>query len=78
MDQKDVGTFGLLFYNSIFSLPLLLVSFIIAGEWTLVVDFEWRWQITGTFLLSSLMGFLLNLSIFLCTKVNSPLTTTVI
>eukprot|EP00124_Ichthyophonus_hoferi_P003998 Ihof_evm3s393 gene=Ihof_evmTU3s393 len=80
LDSKDLGTFGLMYYNSLFSLPILIVYFMFQGEWEGVRNFD-QWFNFGfltCFLCASMMGFVLNFSIFHCTKVNSALTTTVI
>jgi solute carrier family 35 len=80
LDAKTIGEYGLLYYNAIFTLiPMLLLIFQ-TGEIKKLDSFEntttfgfWLF-----FVISSLMGFLLNYSCLLCTKFNSPLTTTVI
>ncbi|CAF0875222.1 unnamed protein product [Adineta steineri] len=70
----------LLFYNSfVVLIPTILLA--LCTE-----DLNKVWNYDGyrdigficAFLLSSIMGFLLNYSVMLCTKYNSPLTTTVV
>eukprot|EP00123_Amoebidium_parasiticum_P007547 comp18191_c0_seq1/m.19040 comp18191_c0_seq1/g.19040 ORF comp18191_c0_seq1/g.19040 comp18191_c0_seq1/m.19040 type:complete len:325 (-) comp18191_c0_seq1:592-1566(-) len=80
LDSKELGTFGLMFYNTLFSLPLLFVVFLYEGTIPALQQFEF-WadpRFLFCFVCASGMGFVLNLSIFHCTKVNSALTTTVI
>lgn len=81
MDEKEVlGTHGLMFYNNLFSLPIALLTIYLNGETASITNYD-RWH-SGTFLaallLSGVMGFVLNFALYLCTKVNSPLTATVI
>ncbi|KJE88933.1 solute carrier family 35 [Capsaspora owczarzaki ATCC 30864] len=82
LDSKELGTIGLLYYNSLFSLPFCFAYFFLfaPAEWNAMLQFQ-GWGDAGfqfQFLLSSVMGLILNYSIFLCTKANSPLTTTVV
>lgn len=82
LDSKDFGRFGLLFYNSLASLAMLLV-FIAAFQRDKVValkDFEyWGDPVFVIFFsLSSVLGFLLNYTIYLALEYTSPLTVTVI
>jgi len=72
-------TFGLLYYNSLLSLPFLVVIAWLSGEWARVGDFP---HLTSpmfqlAFAVSALMSFALNYSIFWCTHANSALTTSV-
>ncbi|CAM4798632.1 unnamed protein product [Rotaria magnacalcarata] len=78
--NRDFDPNGLLFYNSLIVIgPSILLAL-------LTEDLNKVWNYNGycdigfrcAFLLSSLMGFLLNYSTMLCTKYNSPLTTTVV
>ncbi|KNC83705.1 hypothetical protein SARC_04064 [Sphaeroforma arctica JP610] len=80
LESKELGTFGLMYYNTLFSFPLLLFIFVYQGEWGSVVEFaDWgNFYFLFYFVGASVMGFVLNFSIFHCTKVNSALTTTVI
>ena len=78
--KQGLDTFGLMFYNNILSLPLVLLVCVINGDLAATLEYEFLYD-TGfwvVFLLSSVQAFMLNYSIFLCTKVNSALTTSVV
>jgi len=77
-DQTNLNTFGLMFYNNLFSFPLYLVI-VACTELTDIVQYD-KWTDLGflfCFLMSSVQAFLLNYLIFLCSIVNSPLTTSI-
>ncbi|XP_025109698.1 UDP-sugar transporter UST74c-like isoform X2 [Pomacea canaliculata] len=80
LDSKDLGKYGLLFYNSLFMLPFALTLAFVTGELETLVDFpSWTDPVfLMDLLLSCFMGFILNYSIILCTAYNSALTTTVV
>ena len=73
-----LGTFGLMFYNALFSAPLLLVSILVFDYNSInqVLEYPSLYDpvFIGLFTLSSIMGTVLQYSIFYCTKVNSALT----
>lgn len=80
LTNTDLKENDLLFYYSSMTLPLLLSLFHYTGEIDKLFAYD-GWSNPGFwlfFLLSSLMGFTLNYSMMLCTRFNSPLTTTVI
>jgi len=80
MDHKDLGKYGLMFYNSLFMLVPAVVFAYETGELDKAMDYpHWTdaWFLSQ-FLISCIMGFILTYSIFLCTFYNSALTTTVI
>jgi solute carrier family 35 protein len=77
-DQTNLNTFGLMFYNNLFSFPLYVVI-VACTELTDILKYD-RWTDVGflfCFLMSSVQAFLLNYFIFLCSIVNSPLTTSI-
>nr|XP_033784196.1 UDP-N-acetylglucosamine/UDP-glucose/GDP-mannose transporter isoform X2 [Geotrypetes seraphini]XP_033784205.1 UDP-N-acetylglucosamine/UDP-glucose/GDP-mannose transporter isoform X2 [Geotrypetes seraphini] len=79
IDPKELGKYGVLFYNASFVIiPTLFVSFI-TGDIHKAIEFEqWRDIVFCTqFLLSCFMGFILLYSVVLCCYYNSPLTTMV-
>lgn len=80
LDTKIIGEYGLLYYNAIFTLIPMLLLIVQTGELKKLDSFEntFAFGFWLFFIISSLMGFLLNYSCLLCTKYNSPLTTTVI
>mmetsp|Transcript_22874 Transcript_22874/g.28007 ORF Transcript_22874/g.28007 Transcript_22874/m.28007 type:complete len:382 (-) Transcript_22874:278-1423(-) len=78
---KGLGTWGLMFYNALFSFPILLLFFMTVGkdDITQVLAYQ-HWKnatFLGLFICSSVMGTILQFSILYCTKVNSALTTVV-
>lgn len=80
-ERERLGSHGIMFYSNLFSFPLVLLGVVcIPSERKAVLEFD-GW-LNGRFLIclcgSAIMGFVLNYTLFLCTKYNSPLTTTVI
>ncbi|KAL5254687.1 hypothetical protein ACHWQZ_G014203 [Mnemiopsis leidyi] len=75
-DKKLMGKVGLIYYNSIISLPIALVSFILSGDFATVRLFTgWsNWQFCVQFALINILGFLLTYSTILCNNVCGPLT----
>lgn len=73
-----LGTFGLMFYNALFSAPLLFMAILLFDYES--IDAVWEYEhlnnpvFIALFVLSSIMGTILQYSIFYCTKVNSALT----
>lgn len=76
----QLDTFGLLFYNNFLSL-FLMVPYLLffTSEWRDVQSYPRLYDLSfWTFLIfSAAQATLLNMAIFLCTKLNSPLATTV-
>jgi len=77
--KEEVSKFGLLFYNYMISIPMLLILAIVSEEFTYVANFE---QLNNVFfqmffVLGGGMAFALNLTTAWCTQANSPLTTCV-
>ncbi|BBN17575.1 solute carrier family 35, member D1/2/3 [Marchantia polymorpha subsp. ruderalis] len=72
----------LMLFNSVLSLPFLAVYIIGTGELSFSVpellDKMVSWNFTLMVVLSLIMGIVLNFTMFLCTIVNSALTTTIV
>ncbi|XP_075252153.1 nucleotide sugar transporter SLC35D1-like [Convolutriloba macropyga] len=80
LDVKDLGKYGIIFYNCVFMIvPAVLIAHL-SGELDKAMLFT-RWHETWfqiNFVCSCGMGFVLMYSIVLCTQYNSALTTSVI
>lgn len=80
-DKAKLGSHGLMFYSNLYSVPLVVAAIVVSeSEKAKIQSFD-RWHdlsVLGCLLCSAVMGFVLNYSYFLCTKYNSPLTTTVV
>lgn len=77
--ELDLNSFGLLNYNSILSLPFVVLVGFIKDEYTSAWNYT-HWTETYfifNFTMACALGAFLNYSIFVCTVINSPLTLTV-
>lgn len=76
LSSKVMGKYGLMFYNSLFSMiPVIIVTSSV-GDFKKILKYD-KWDdlwFLSCFLLSCAMGFLLAFSTFLCTFYNSALT----
>lgn len=75
-----LDTFGLLYYNNVLSLPLMLFTLVFfTSEPMGVLRYprlhDWRFWLF--LIVSAAQATLLNVAIFLCTRINSPLATAV-
>lgn len=80
-DKQKLGSHGLMFYSNLYSLPLVMAAIAVSHDDIEHLRNFHDWG-NHRFLVclasSALMGFVLNYAYFMCTKLNSPLTTTVI
>jgi len=76
--ETGLQTFGLMYYNNILSLPVMIVITLLT-EWKILSNYTGWWNLGFQicFLMSSVQAFLLNYFMFLCSTVNSPLTTSI-
>lgn len=80
LESKELGKYGLMFYNCLFMLIPAVLMAAFKGEFGKVMEFtQWNNKIFILYFgLSCIMGFLLNYSIVACTQANSALATTII
>ncbi|XP_045464488.1 UDP-sugar transporter UST74c [Harmonia axyridis] len=80
LDSRELGKYGLMYYNSLFMIgPALIISYY-SGDIELISRFK-DWSnpfFLAQFIISCIMGFVLSYSVMLCTHYNSALTTTII
>ncbi|EHA8589518.1 putative UDP-galactose/UDP-glucose transporter 7 [Cocos nucifera] len=80
--EDGLSSVELMFYNGLLSLPFLLFLIIATGEiphsFSVVYDKASSLTFLIVLILSLVMGIVLNYTMFLCTIVNSALTTTIV
>mmetsp|Transcript_39184 Transcript_39184/g.63525 ORF Transcript_39184/g.63525 Transcript_39184/m.63525 type:complete len:252 (-) Transcript_39184:196-951(-) len=78
--EIDLDSFGLVYFNSVMSIPILVGVLVVTDEMTAALMYP-DWANTGfqgMLVVSLIVGSLLNYALFFCTNVNSALTTTII
>jgi solute carrier family 35, member D1/2/3 len=79
LQLKNFDSFTLMYYNSLMAVPFTLFGSWYMGEMDALRTFEYLDDpgFRASFMISCVLAFLLNYSMFCCTMVNSPLTTSI-
>ncbi|KAL9255591.1 UDP-galactose/UDP-glucose transporter 7-like protein [Drosera capensis] len=80
--EDGLSSVEIMFYNSFLSIPFLVLLILVTGEFpnslSLLLAKSTSFSFLMIFLVSVVMGIVLNFTMFLCTVVNSALTTTIV